>query len=195
MKKKVGPRRLIVPFPTVLVATGNMVEANIVTIAWISMLTGNPPTLGISIGSKGHSAQKIIDNGDFSVNLATVEIMREADFCGITTGKDTDKFKSTGLTKMEAALIHSPIIAECPINVECKVKEHNMFGRTFHIAGEILETHINDSAGMEGDDTETIDPSSLDPLIYFSGVRQYFRIGSESGKAYSVGRSIKRSDR
>lgn len=190
MKIKLGPQRLIVPFPTVLVVTGNMEKANIVTIAWISMLTGNPPTLGISVGSRGFSGEQIKKNKNFSVNIASVEIMNEADFCGITSGRDSDKFKATGLTKMPSKYIESPIIKECPINVECKLVEANMIGRTNQFIGEILETHVDEDKIMNPEDKGSVSIEAINPLIYFSGVREYRKIGAIAGDAYKTGKKL-----
>lgn len=190
MKIKLGPHRLIAPFPTVLVVIGNMKKANILTIAWVSMLTGSPPTLGISVGSKGFSGEQIKENRNFSVNIASVEIMDETDFCGITSGKDTDKFKATGLTKLPSNHIESPIIKECPINVECKLVAANMVGRTNHFIGEILETHVDSDKINNPQDKGSILVEAINPLAYFSGVREYWKIGERVGDAYKTGRKL-----
>lgn len=190
MKTTLGPQRLLLPFPTVLVVTGDMHHANIVTIAWISMLTGTPPTLGISVGSRGFSGEQIKENGDFTVNIATVEKMTEADFSGITSGRDTDKFQKTGFTKMPSMHINSPIIKECPVNVECKLLEAGMFGKTNHFVGEILETHIDQDKMTDLTKMNSVNIEAINPLIYISGVREYRKIGEKVGDAYKVGRKL-----
>lgn len=190
MKVKLGPQRLIAPFPSVLLVTGNMVDANIVTIAWISMLTGNPPTLGVSVGSRGYSGEQIKKNKNFSVNIASVETMDEADFCGITSGRDTDKFDVSKFTKIPSSFIDSPIIKECPINVECKLVKANMVGSTNHFIGEILETHIDSDKINDPEDKGSAIVEAINPLIYFSGVREYRKIGEKIGDAYKTGKKL-----
>ncbi len=98
MKTTFGPKKIMFPCPVSLVVTGNMEKANIVTIAWVSLLTSQPPTLGVSVGTRGFSGEAIKENEDFTVNIASVDIMKEADFCGIRSGRDMDKFEETGLT-------------------------------------------------------------------------------------------------
>lgn len=190
MKTTFGPRRMMFPLPTVLVVTGNMKKANIITIAWISMLTGKPPTLGISVGSKGYSGELIKANKNFTVNIASVNIMKEADFCGITSGSDIDKFRETEFTKLPSKIINSPIIKECPINIECNLIETRMFGATNNFAGEILETHIDEDKISDQSRPGSIDVAAINPLIYYSGARQYWSLGNKEGDAYKIGKEI-----
>lgn len=192
MKTTFGPKKIMFPCPTSLVVTGTMEQANIVTIAWVSLLTSQPPTLGISVGTKGYSGEAIKKNKDFTVNIATVGIMTEADFCGLRSGKDTDKFAETGLTKMPSRIVQSPIIKECPLNLECKLTDWRIIGRTNHFVGEIVETHADTALLGETSDIGSIDIESFDPLIYIGGVREYRRLGEKTGDPYQIGNSLKK---
>ncbi len=192
MKTTFGPKKIMFPCPTTLVVTGTMEEANIVTIAWVSLLTSLPPTLGISVGQKGFSGEAIKKNKNFTVNIATVGIMTEADFCGITSGKDIDKFAESGLTKMPSKFVESPIIKECPLNLECKLVNWSIVGRTNHFVGEILETHIDTDKLKDIKEYGSIDIEAFDPLIYIGGVREYRRVGEKVGDAYQIGKSMRK---
>jgi flavin reductase (DIM6/NTAB) family NADH-FMN oxidoreductase RutF len=191
MKTKLGPQRILFPLPTVLVVTGNMDNANIATIAWISLLSGKPPTLGISVGTKGFTGEQIIKNKEFSVNIATVDIMKEADLCGITSGKDIDKFEKTGLVKMPASEIQAPIIKQCPLNLECKLIESKIVGTTNHFIGEIVETHIDTDKIKDIENWGSIDIEAFNPLIYISGAKEYRQMGKKVGDAYKIGNELK----
>lgn len=190
MKTKLGPQRILFPLPTVLVVTGDMENANIVTIAWISILSSSPPTLGISVGTKGYSGELIKKNKNFTINIATEEIMIEADFCGITSGRDTNKFEKTGLTKIPSSIIDSPIIKECPLNLECKLIEANIVGSTNHFIAEIVETHIDTNKIKDPANPRTIEIDAINPLIYISGSREYRKIGEKIGDAYQIGKKL-----
>ena len=179
MKQTFGPKKIMFPCPTALVVTGTFDEANIVTIAWVSLLTSLPPTLGISVGTKGYSGNEIRKNKEFTVNIATVDIMEEADFCGITSGKDTDKFKETGLTKMPSEIVKPPIIKECPLNLECILVESNMIGMTNHFIGKIVQTHIDTDKLDNKNDYSSFDIEAMNPLIYIGGAREYRQIGKK----------------
>lgn len=190
MKTTFGPQKLMFPCPTGLVVTGTMEKANIVTIAWISLLTSSPPTIGVSVGTRGFSGNEIKKNGEFTVNIASVEIMVEADFCGITSGKSVDKFAETGLTKMASKIVKSPIIKECPLNLECILVESGIFGSTNHFAGKIMETHIDTDKLSDSDNYTSFDIESVNPLIYIGGAREYRQIGKKTGDAYKVGKKL-----
>ncbi|MBS0012028.1 MAG: flavin reductase family protein [Bacteroidales bacterium] len=191
MKTTFGPKKIMFPCPTALVVTGTMERANIVTIAWVSLLTSQPPTLGISLGQKGYSGREIKKNGEFTVNIASVDIMTEADFCGITSGRDTDKFRVTGLTKMASKVVKSPIIKECPLNLECELIESNIVGQTNHFIGRIVETHIDTDKLADTGEYTSFDIEAINPLIYIGGAREYRRLGDRIGDAYSVGKKLK----
>ena len=192
MKTTFGPQKIMFPCPTALVVTGTMDKANIVTLAWVSLLTSSPPTLGISVGQKGYSGNEIKKNGNFTVNIASVDIMKEADFCGITSGKDVDKFKETGLTKMASNIIASPIIKECSLNLECILIESNIVGATNHFIGRIVETHIDTDKLKDAGDYTSFDIEAINPLIYIGGAREYRKIGEKTGDAYQIGKSLNR---
>ncbi len=190
MKTNFGPSKILFPSPVALVVTGTMNEANIATIAWASLLTSKPPTLGISVGQKGFTGEAIKNNNNFTVNIATAGIMTEADFCGITTGKEIDKFGQSGLTKMPSNVIESPIIKECPLNLECKLTDWRIIGRTIHFVGEIVETHLDTKLLEDTSDLGSIDIAAFNPLIYFGGVREYRKVGDKIGDAYQIGKKL-----
>ncbi len=190
MKTTFGPQRILFPLPTTLVVTGTMEKANIVTIAWVSLLTSTPPTLGISVGQKGFSGEEINMRKEFTVNIATTNIMTESDFCGITSGKNVDKFKKTGLTKLPSKIIKAPIIKECPLNLECKLIDSGVVGSTNHFIGEIVETHIDTDKLQDIKNPASILVESFDPLIYISGVREYRNVGKKIGDAYKIGKNL-----
>lgn len=190
MKTTFGPQRILFPLPTTLVVTGTMEKANIVTIAWVSLLTSTPPTLGISVGQKGFSGKEIKMRKEFTVNIATTAIMTESDFCGITSGKNVDKFKETGLTKLPSKIIKAPIIKECPLNLECKLIDSGIVGSTNHFIGEIVETHIDTDKLQDVKNPASFLIENFDPLIYISGVREYRTIGKKIGDAYTIGKKL-----
>lgn len=179
------------PLPTGLIVTGTFEKANIVTVAWVSLLTSKPPTLGISVGSKGFSGAEILNNKHFTVNIAHVGIMKEADFCGITSGKDVDKFAATGLTPLASKHIASPIIKECPLNFECLLVSSSKVGATHHFVGKILEVYMDSDKLKDTADYTSFDIEAVNPLIYIGGAREYRKIGEKVGDAYQIGKELK----
>ena len=124
---------LLAPMPPVMVSCGTHESSNIITIAWTGILNTHPPMTYISVRPSRHSYGIIKESGEFAINLTPAALVKTADYCGIYTGKKVDKFKKCGLTKQEASVVSCPIIEECPLTLECKVKEivplgtHDMF--------------------------------------------------------------------
>ncbi len=185
------PQKILFPMPVSLVVTGTPEKANIVTIAWVSLLTSAPPTLGISVGSRGFSGDEILKNKHFTVNIAGTDIMTEADYCGISSGKEVDKFAKTGLTKVPSLKIPSPIIKECPLNIECELVSSSLFGKTHHFVGKILQVHMDTDKLRDPQNPGSYMAEAMDPLIYMGGAREYRKLGEKIGDAYSIGERLR----
>ncbi|MBO4739286.1 MAG: flavin reductase family protein [Bacteroidales bacterium] len=125
---------MIYPLPAVLVSCGNKEQGyNILTIAWTGTICSSPAMCYISVRPERFSHHIIKENGDFFINLTNRQLAFATDWCGVKSGKDTDKFKSLNLTPMHCSEINAPYIKESPLSIACKVKEiiplgsHDMF--------------------------------------------------------------------
>ena len=138
------PGPLLSPLPAVLVSCGDMEESNMITIAWTGIINSDPPMTYISVRKNRFSHHIIKESGEFVINLVTEELTEAADFCGVRSGESVDKFARAGLTKAPADEVAPPLIAESPVNLECRVfdvKElpsHDMF------MAEIVAVHISE---------------------------------------------------
>ncbi|MEG0398048.1 MAG: flavin reductase family protein, partial [Cetobacterium sp.] len=111
------------PVPVVLITSKNKEgKENVFTVAWTGTICTKPPMLSISIRPERLSDEYIKETLEFTVNLPSSHQVRETDFCGVRSGKDTDKIKEMGFTMKKGTHIDVPYIKECPINIECKVK-------------------------------------------------------------------------
>lgn len=133
MKDFLAPATALAPVPVVLVSCGDMEHANITTIAWTGILSSEPPLVYVSIRPSRYSYKIIKKTKEFVINIPDENLVWTTDFCGTKSGKDTDKFKEAHLTKEACRLVKAPAIKECPISLECKLKEikplgsHDMF--------------------------------------------------------------------
>ena len=91
---------------------------NIVTVAWTGTINTDPPIIYISLRKSRHSHGIISRTREFVINLTSKELLSSMDFCGVKSGRDTDKFKARGLTPLDASVVHCPMIAESPVNLE-----------------------------------------------------------------------------
>ncbi len=124
---------MVYPLPAILVSCGRGDEANLMTAAWTGTVCTNPPMLYISVRPERHSHAIISREMEFTVNLTTADMARATDFCGVRSGRDTDKWAATGLTQVPGVACACPAVGESPLSIECRVKtvmrlgSHDMF--------------------------------------------------------------------
>lgn len=140
------PSTMLNPVPVVMVSCTNHEGIdNIITLAWAGTVNSEPPMLSISIRKDRFSYNMIKEKGEFVVNLVSRKLTFPADFCGVKSGRNIDKFKSLNLTKENSSKVTVPMIKESPINIECKVREVIELGSHDLFIGEILAVNVDDS--------------------------------------------------
>lgn len=171
------PGNMLYPVPAVLVSCEKPGERpNIITVAWTGTVCTNPPVVYISVRPERYSYRIIRDTGEFVINLTTEALSGAADYCGVKSGRDTDKWTDMGLTPLSASQVCAPLIAESPVNLECRVTEvkelgsHHMFLAEV-AAVEVEEDYINEAGKLELHRTA--------PLVYSHG--EYYGLGSLLG--------------
>ena len=170
------------PLPPTMVTCGTVEEPNVFTVAWTGILNTQPPVTYISVRPERYSYELIKQSGEFVINLPTQQLIRAVDYCGVKSGRNTDKFKEMNLTAEPAEKISAPILAQSPVNIECKVRDivelgtHHMFIAdivSLNVAKELL-----DNAGKLH-----LDKANL--IAYAHG--EYFALGKKLGTfGYSV---------
>ena len=143
-KKTFKPGAVLSPVPAVMVSCGDEKEKNIITIAWTGIINSEPPMTYISVRKSRHSHDIISKNGEFVINLVSEELTFAADYCGVKSGRDTDKFKEMKLTAIPGERVDCPMIAEAPVNLECKVKEVHEYPSHDMFVAEIVNMHVNE---------------------------------------------------
>ena len=143
---------LLNPTPAVLVSCGGLEKPNLITIGWTGTICTRPPMVSISIRPERYSYGLIKASGQFAVNLTTEALVRAADWCGVKSGRDVDKFEAMGLHALPgSALPHCPILEESPVNLECRVTQiiplgsHDLF--LAEVVGCCVDERLLDSEG------------------------------------------------
>lgn len=128
------PGNMLYPVPAVLVSVADSEgKDNLITIAWTGTVCSDPAMTYISVRKERYSHHMLKENKEFVINLVSKEICRAADFCGVRSGRDLDKFEAIGLTREKASTVNVPLVKESPVNIECKVTQvlelgsHDMF--------------------------------------------------------------------
>ncbi len=168
---------MLYPCPVALVTcTDGAGEDDIVTLAWIGVANSTPPIISAGIRPTRYSAGLINRSREFVVNIPTVALLEEVDYCGVVSGFDIKKFETTGLTREHASKVKAPMIKECPINLECRLRRTVLLGSHRLYLGQVLETHIEeDIIDVRGG----IDYEKAQPFVY--NTRQYWSLGKNIG--------------
>lgn len=171
MKKTFKPGTVLSPIPAVMVSCGNEEEKNIITIAWTGIINSNPPLTYVSVRKSRHSHKLIADSGEFVINLVNEPLTFAADYCGVKSGREVDKFEKMNLTAIPAEAVSCPMIAESPINLECKVTEMHEYPTHDMFVAEIVNIHADESLV---DDKGKIDFAAAGLVAYIHG--EYFGV-------------------
>jgi flavin reductase (DIM6/NTAB) family NADH-FMN oxidoreductase RutF len=175
-KTQFPPSEALYPVPVVLVSSGSGERFNIITIAWCGVVCSSPPLLSISIRPSRYSNKLIRDTGDFVINVPDETLLKKTDLCGIISGRDKDKFKLCNFTKTASSKISSPMIEECPVNIECKLKEVISLGAHDMFIGEVMASHADRSIL---DKDGHMDYARARPIVYNRG--EYWNLGKKIG--------------
>ena len=143
LKPAVGLRPVPVALVTCVDGEG---RANIITLAWVGVVCSIPPMLSIAVRPERFSYDMLKNGGQFVVNLPSVDLLWATDYCGTRSGRNEDKFAALGLTPVPASEVKPPLIAECPINIECVVRHQLSLGSHDLFIGEVVVLHADESA-------------------------------------------------
>ncbi len=176
-KLELSPSEALYPVPVVLVSCGSRDRANIITIAWCGVACSKPPIVSISIRPSRYSNGIIRETCDFVINIPSRKLLKETDICGTVSGRDKDKFGLCGFTKSDPSIVKSPMIKECPTNIECKVTQILSLGTHDMFLGEVVKVHHETSIlGKEG----KANYFKAAPIVYNQG--EYWSLGKRIGR-------------
>jgi flavin reductase (DIM6/NTAB) family NADH-FMN oxidoreductase RutF len=186
-KVDLGPQPMV-PVRSVFLL-GTMVDGKVdfMTIGGGGTVSADPVMIALPIGHPRYSLKGIMENRVFSVNVPTVDLVVEADYCGIVSGRDTDKAKDCDFDVFFGKLKTAPMITQCPINMECTVV--HLLGSNTHtiVIGKVEATYISDQYMKDGKP----DFDNLNPLLWFRNMASYVGIGKIVGKSSSTGKELK----
>lgn len=182
-KQSWKPGNMLYPVPAVLITVADQQGTpNIFTVVWAGTVCSDPPMVSVSVRPSRYSHQIIEDTGEFVVNLTTKNLVRAVDYCGVKSGRDTDKFKDMHLSTLPAKQVKAPLLKESPVNIECRVKQTLRLGTHDMYVAEVVAVHA-DEAYMDKKGRFMLDKA--EPIAYSHG--SYFALGEKLGTfGYSV---------
>ena len=182
-KQNWKPGNMLNPVPAVMVSVADAEGCNnIITVAWAGTICTNPAMLSISVRPERYSYNMIKETGEFVINLTTEELAFACDYCGVTSGRDVDKFRKLNLTPLKMEHVKAPGISESPVNIECRVREIRELGSHHMFIADVVGVTVDDKY-MDEKNKFNINDTGL--VMYSHG--EYFAMGEKLGKfGYSV---------
>ena len=176
------PGTMLNPVPAVMVSCGDAKAPNIITVAWAGTVCSEPPMVSISIRPERYSYGIIKQTREFVINLTTTRLAACVDFCGMKSGRNSNKFVESGMTPGKASVVSCPVIVDSPVNIECKVKKIVPLGSHDMFIADIVAVDV-DKDLIDKRGKLHLERASL--LAYAHG--QYFALGKVLGKfGYSI---------
>lgn len=171
------PGNMLYPLPAVLVSVaGKEGNSNLFTVAWTGTVCSDPPMVSVSVRPERYSYHMIEETGEFVINLTTEALAYATDYCGVVSGRAVNKWLKTGLTPIKGAHVHAPMVAESPVNLECRVTQKLGLGTHHMFLAEVLAVHVDD---QYMDDVGKFHLNRARPLVYSHG--RYLTTGKELG--------------
>jgi flavin reductase (DIM6/NTAB) family NADH-FMN oxidoreductase RutF len=188
MKKSLGAVTQAVPTPVWLVGTYDKEgKPNIATVAWGGICCSNPASVTISLRESRHSYDAIVERKSFTINVPSDTFAREADYAGIASGRDIDKFAGANLTPVRSELVDAPYVAEFPLILECRLLQTVRIGVHTQFIGEIVDLKAEEEVL---DDNGAVDALKVHPLVYSPANRIYYRLGEVVGQGFAIGKEL-----
>lgn len=184
MKTSLGAKTLASPTPTwVVCAYDPAGKATGATIAWGGICCSNPPSLAISLRSATYTHGCIKAAKAFTVNVPRQDQAALADYFGMASGRDTDKFADAGLTPVKSDLVGAPYIQQFPLVIECALTHVAELGLHTQFVGEIKDVKADPGILTDG----KIDMEKLGVVVYAPADRHYYGLGPQLGAGFSIG--------
>jgi len=175
--------------PVVLVGARIKEKENFMAVGWCSRANANPPMILCGIGNHHFTPEGIHETKSFSVNLPSSDLLERVDYCGLVSGKNTDK--SRVFTTFYGALKTAPMIQECPIAMECQLVQEVKLPTNTVFIGEITGVYADKEIIKDGKP----DFGTLDPLLLTMPDNHYWTLGEQVGNAWSAGSGLKKAAR
>lgn len=188
MKKSLGPKTLLFPTPVLVVGVYDADDRpNIMTAAWGGICCSQPVCINVSLRKATYTYGNIVAKQAFTVSIPSQEQVAAADYAGLASGRDADKFATAGLTAVRSELVNAPYVAEFPHILECKLAHTLDLGLHTLFVGEVMDVKVDENCL---DDKGNPDVEKTRPLAFIPGARLYYGFGACVGEAFSIGKKF-----
>lgn len=182
-KQQIG-NNFFIPMPVVLVGTQVNGKDNFMAVGWCARVNGNPPMIACGIANNHYTPKGMNTSKTFSVNIPSSDLLEKTDYCGIVSGKNTDKSKVFRV--FYGSLETAPMIEECPITLECRLVQTVSLPTHGLYIGEIVAAYADGRVITDGKP----DFPEIDPLFLTMPDNRYWTLGKYAGDAWSAGKKL-----
>ncbi len=186
MKKSLGPRTLVYPTPVFVVGTYDKAgKPNVMTASWGGLCCSQPPCVAVSLRKATYTHAHIVERRAFTVSIPSEDQVKQADYFGLVSGRNEDKFAGSGLTAARSTLVDAPYVQEFGMVLECRLAQTVELGLHTQFVGYILDVKVDpDLLNADG----TVDIKKIKPLVFAPDTQSYYGVGDLLGKAFSIGK-------
>ncbi|MFH1593144.1 MAG: flavin reductase family protein [Candidatus Omnitrophota bacterium] len=190
MKRSLGAKTVLTPAPVWIIGSYDKEgKPNIMAASWACVCSSKPPCVTVSLRESRHTYKNILERRSFTVSVPGEKHLKEADYVGIVSGANGDKFKTTGLTPVKSDLVDAPYIKEFSLVAECALLKHIKLGTHTMFVGEIKDIKCDQE--ILGD-MEMPDMSKLETFIFDPGTHKYYKVGRFLAKGFQVGNDLRK---
>ncbi|MBN1319246.1 MAG: flavin reductase family protein [Thermoleophilia bacterium] len=188
MKTSLGPKPMAYPAPVYVVGTYDAEgRPNVMTVAWGGICCSKPPCVSISVRKATYTYSNLMERKAFTISLPSRDDVVAADYFGIASGRDVDKFAAAGLTPVRSDLVDAPYVGEFPMALECKIVHVAELGLHTLFVGEILDVKVDDAClNTDG----KVVAELVRPFTWASPDNTYYALGDGLGKGFAVGKAL-----
>jgi flavin reductase (DIM6/NTAB) family NADH-FMN oxidoreductase RutF len=188
MKRSLGAKTYAYPTPVFIVGTYDAAgRPNVMAVAWGGICCSKPPCLSIAVRKATYTYGNLVERKAFTVSVPSCDHAAEADYFGVVSGRDVDKFAVAGLTPVRSDLVDAPYVGEFPLVLECKVVHMAELGLHTLFVGEILDVKAEESClDSEG----KLSADLVRPFSWAPPENTYYALGQELGRGFSIGKSL-----
>jgi flavin reductase (DIM6/NTAB) family NADH-FMN oxidoreductase RutF len=188
MKKSLNSNTSLLTTPVLIVGTyDENNKPNLMTAAWGGICCSEPKCISISLRKATYSYDAILKRKAFTVGTPDFSQVKEADYVGMYSGKNVNKFEKTGFTPVKSELVDAPYAKEIPVVLECKLINHLELGLHTVFIGQIMDVKVDESVLNEAGKP---DMEKIHPFVFNSFDRQYYEVNSKPTKAFSPGKEL-----
>jgi len=188
MKQSRGARSIVFPTPVFVVGTyDDEGKPNMMAAAWGGICSSRPPSVAVSLRAATYSHGNIKTREAFTISIPSETYVVEADYAGIASGRDVDKFAVTGLTPVRSELVDAPYVAEFPMVIECKLTRIVEIGLHTMFIGEVLDVKAEETVF---DENGHLDITKVRPLVWAPDGQGYYGVGEFLGEAFQIGHTL-----